>query len=447
MEYKTKPFKHQAEIFNKIKDARCYGLFWEMGVGKTKPMIDLIRYRYEKYGVKPVLIICPKVVRKSWLKQFGIHSDMSDLVSVMKKDMLLSQLKSTPVLITNYDSLKRFGPELQSITWGIKIADESHRIKNHKSIRGKESSKIPSESSFILSGSPILKNLMDVYNQIKFLDENIFGPSFEKFKYRYFIDKNARWKRKPGYWPKWELNENRKDELMKKLSSVSDRKEKKDCLDLPDEVFEIINIDMSDEQEKAYNDVRDELIHWISEQEAVTAQNVLVKSIRLVQISSGFMKTDTGKIRIFKQNPKADELEKILHDITDNHKVVITCAFRQDIEYLRYRFSNYNPGVLHGGEDTMDKFVNEEDSRILLAHPKNLIGINDLVIADYMIRFSNTYSLDDRLQSKDRIHRPGQTKKCTFIDFVASDIDEIILENLTGKNTLANGIYKYLKCN
>ena len=37
--FKTKPYKHQEEIFNKIKDLPNYALLMEQGTGKTKVSI------------------------------------------------------------------------------------------------------------------------------------------------------------------------------------------------------------------------------------------------------------------------------------------------------------------------------------------------------------------------------------------------------------------------
>jgi SNF2 family DNA or RNA helicase len=58
-----------------------------------------------------------------------------------------------------------------------------------------------------------------------------------------------------------------------------------------------------------------------------------------------------------------------------------------------------------------------------------------------MVYYSNTYSLETRLQSQDRIHRIGQDDKCTYIDLIVpNSIDEAILKRLDLKKELSNEV-------
>ena len=56
----------------------------------------------------------------------------------------------------------------------------------------------------------------------------------------------------------------------------------------------------------------------------------------------------------------------------------------------------------------------------------------DLVQANTVVYYSNSYSLEERLQSEDRTHRAGQTKKVQYIDLLIN-------------NTIDIGIYNILK--
>ena len=62
MEFKSSPFKHQLEEFNKIKNLPYFALFHEMGLGKTKLVIDLLRYKcYQEKRPLKTLVIAPKI--------------------------------------------------------------------------------------------------------------------------------------------------------------------------------------------------------------------------------------------------------------------------------------------------------------------------------------------------------------------------------------------------
>ena len=64
-----------------------------------------------------------------------------------------------------------------------------------------------------------------------------------------------------------------------------------------------------------------------------------------------------------------------------------------------------------------------------------------LTEANVIIYYSNSYDLELRIQSEDRIHRIGQNDKCTYIDLVAKDtVDEKILKTLLNKVKISNEV-------
>ena len=46
--FKTKPFKHQAEALEKACNERYYAFFMEMGTGKTKVALDNLGMLYQQ---------------------------------------------------------------------------------------------------------------------------------------------------------------------------------------------------------------------------------------------------------------------------------------------------------------------------------------------------------------------------------------------------------------
>jgi SNF2 family DNA or RNA helicase len=66
------------------------------------------------------------------------------------------------------------------------------------------------------------------------------------------------------------------------------------------------------------------------------------------------------------------------------------------------------------------------------------IGLT-LTAASYVIYYSNSFSLEDRLQSEDRAHRKGQTKSVTYIDIMMDHIiDKQIVTALKNKKSVAD---------
>ena len=65
-----------------------------------------------------------------------------------------------------------------------------------------------------------------------------------------------------------------------------------------------------------------------------------------------------------------------------------------------------------------------------------------LSAAATVIYYSNSYDLENRLQSEDRAHRIGQKKNVTYIDLVCPNtIDEKILEALKSKINLSQKVF------
>jgi SNF2 family DNA or RNA helicase len=66
-----------------------------------------------------------------------------------------------------------------------------------------------------------------------------------------------------------------------------------------------------------------------------------------------------------------------------------------------------------------------------------------LTSASSVIYYSNSYSLEDRLQSEDRAMRIGQKKNVVYRDLVARNtVDEKIIKALRSKQNIADIILK-----
>ncbi len=67
--FKTKPFKHQKDVLDNSWDRPYYGLFMEMGLGKSKVAIDNVGILKAKGEIDSVMIVAPKGVYDNWVKQ------------------------------------------------------------------------------------------------------------------------------------------------------------------------------------------------------------------------------------------------------------------------------------------------------------------------------------------------------------------------------------------
>ena len=69
------------------------------------------------------------------------------------------------------------------------------------------------------------------------------------------------------------------------------------------------------------------------------------------------------------------------------------------------------------------------------------MGFNLQELCHHMIFYSNTFSLEDRIQVEARIYRSGQRNTCIYIDYVMKDtIDMKVYASLKQKKQLADYI-------
>lgn len=133
-------------------------------------------------------------------------------------------------------------------------------------------------------------------------------------------------------------------------------------------------------------------------------------------------------------------------------KVVIWATFTHNIlqirEAIAKEYGEDSVACYYGATETEERTnivrtFQDPDSplRFFIGQPKTGgYGIT-LTAASTMVYFSNSYDLEIRLQSEDRIHRIGQPNHCTYIDFVTpGTVDEKILKALRAKIDIAGEV-------
>ena len=323
--------------------------------------------------------------------------------------------------------------------------DESSTVKNYRAKRTKNLLKLRKISKYrrILTGSPVTKSPVDLYTQCEFLDPKHLGfNSFVAFKNRYcvfdivHITGDRQIAVPVGF--------KNLEELEQKLKTFSYRVKKEDCLDLPAKVYTKRVVQLSDEQRKVYNEIRDQAIANL-DGDRMTVNNVLTEIIRLHQITAGFFSGESGQIQKLNNN-KLDALLEIIED-TDE-KIIIWANWVYNIEEITNKLVDiYGPSSVvnfYGAVNSekrskaIDLFMNDPNCRFFVANPSTGGFGLTLTSATLVIYYSNSFNAEHRMQSEERAHRIGQTKKVTYIDLITEDsVDEKIVTSLKNKFKLS----------
>ena len=464
--FKTKPYEHQLTALEKSWDKTEYGYFMEMGTGKSKVLVDNMAMLYDKGRINGALIVAPKGVYNNWFSQ----EIPTHLASHIQPTMVLWTASTSKTKDKEYQSLFETGHDLHvlimnvealSTKKGLEFAtkfischetmlaiDESTTIKNPTAKRTKSILQLGKQAKYrrILTGSPVTKSPLDLYTQCGFLDSFLLGfDSFYAFRNRYanMIDKNFGGRRVQliGSYK-------RLDELAEKLKIFSYRVLKEDCLDLPEKVYIRREVDLTEEQLKAYSTMKSAALALLNGKMA-TAPHVLTQMMRLHQITCGHLRNDDGTITDIKNN-RIKELVNLLEEVEG--KVIIWANYVHDIKHIVKTISDefgedsivqyYGAVSSEDRQKAIEKFQNPDSkARFFIGNPQTGgYGIT-LTAANTVVYYSNGYDLEKRLQSEDRAHRIGQTKSVTYVDFIApKTVDEKIVKALRSKMNIANEI-------
>ena len=374
------------------------------------------------------------------------------------------------------------------------IVDESTRIKNPRAKRTKNIIELSRMAYYrtILTGSPVTNSPFDLWSMFEFLKHNFWDCNYFIFMHRYglFVKDMNRY---TGKTFQRVMNEKDYADLKRRVArgesteriaaytGVSEKniqyilnhpeftgykniddlkkiiaphvfyKNKEDCLDLPPKIYEKLYVEFGVEQRKIYRDLTKLLLARYDNVE-LPVQNKVSLTLRLMQICGGFFPSPALKKPklIGEKNVKITKLIEDLEEIGDE-RVIIWAHFIAEIECLietlQSSFPTWRIESYYGKTDKIKRRVLVKEFqngkiKILICNQQTAsFGLN-LQRSNLQYFFSNTYSLEHRLQAEDRSHRSGQKWPVVYKDIIIKDsIEERVLKVLKNKK----GLLDYFK--
>ena len=455
--FKTEPFEHQRKTFYLSRDQKVFALLMEQGTGKTKVVIDNSAYLYSKGEISALVVIAPNGVHRNWIREVDTHLPdwCEHQITYYRSGMNKKEIEAFESVRSSKDCLKIFTFNVEAFTspkavhWMEKIllsndvmlvVDESTRIKTPGAKRTKLITKFGKQVKYkrILTGTPITKNAADVYAQFKFLDTQILGyDSFYSFRNQYCV--------LGGFEGRQIIAYKNLDELSRNVEGHSFRVLKKDCLDLPPKIYQRHFVEMSERQKKMYNTMKKGFIAEL-EGNVIEAPEAITRLLRLQQILCGWFPTENERVQpIDEKNPRIEALKDVLEGIES--KVIIWARFRADIRAIERLLGDlavsYHGGVDSDARELAIERFQKGDAKYFIGTPQAGGTGLTLTAAEYAIYYSNSFDLEQRLQSEDRCHRIGTKNNVTYIDIECQkSIDSKIIKALRDKKNIADIITK-----
>ena len=174
--------------------------------------------------------------------------------------------------------------------------------------------------------------------------------------------------------------------------------------------------------------------------ETITAVNAASGLSKLLQISCGAVYTDDKDVVEFDAGPRLSVLEEILEE-TDR-KVLIFAMFRSSIDSIHNHLTKkgFHVELIHGGvtpnkrADTIRRFQNEQDPRVLVMQPQASAHGITLTAADTVVFYGPLMSVEQYIQCIARADRKGQDAgKVTVIHIESSPVEKKMFTALSTK--------------
>lgn len=458
------PFEHQDVALERSWKETDFAYFMEMGTGKSKVFIDNAVQLYAAGLIDAVMLVAPKGVYMNWvdnelpnhwpkqiplISSYWSSSARPELVDQWKKfkDFKGMRWMSINVEAFSYEKGLKFAANYAT-AYGKKMLigiDESTTIKNITALRTKNVIAIGRKAAYrrIMTGDPVPKGPIDLYSQCSFLSPMLLGySSFYAFRARYCLVVE---RQGGGRAFKMIIGYQRLDELRDRIAPFSYRVTKDECLNLPPKIYRTWDVGLSKEQQAAYKQMKESAVALFASGEIVTATLAITQLLRMHQITCGFLRSDDG-VDIPLPNPRTDALMEVLAGI--DGKVIIWATYRINIKSIvEAIMKEYGPeSVVHyyGDTDTDERRaairnIQHGEARFFVGNPATgRFGIT-LTKSHDVVYYSNSYDLEHRTQSEDRVHRIGQTaESVNYVDLICrSTVDERIIKALRAKKTIS----------
>lgn len=423
------PHDYQQAAIDFVKKNRSSALLLDCGLGKT--IIVLTAIKEMKIG--PVLVVAPKLVVGSWIREVAKWDHLKDLTIVAvegNEEERVRALKTKGLIhVISRDNIAWLSKICDLNQFAMIVMDESSSFKDESSARTAALIGHTHPRKVILTGTPMPKNIEDLYAQYKILDGGVrLGQTVFRFRER-FMTRDAKnihcWKPLPGA----------QETVFARIKDITISMKSDELLKLPPVTTVRNEVFMTYEEQSVFNQLATKLCLEFDGVE-LTVENAGILSNKLAQLSNGFF-YDEEKVPHNLHTHKVDALESLLEaSVGNGEDVVVAYNFQEDKERITALCSKmgYQSFDLKENKD-VERFISEGNSRVALLHPKSGgMGLNLQAHCHRLIWYSLPYSYEEFYQTLKRVYRQGQ-KEHTFIHQIetANSYDQRIKKIVNAK--------------
>jgi len=379
---------NQISAIEKLRQYKVGALFMEPGTGKTRAAYELVK---SVQNIDCILWLTPFQTKQNLADEIkkcgGLDCEIVGIESLSNSDRLYLELYS----------------KIQNKKYFI-ICDESLKIKNWSAKRTKRIIELGKlcEYKLVLNGTPLSKNLLDIWAQMEFLSPKILNMGISEF-YNTFCE-----------WVK----------ITKRFGYRSIVKEFITKYHNVEYLYSLIKFyvyesDLQLDINKQYINIPYEIDSDLKEK-YYFLKNTYLDNEKLMAMNNNIFLEMTQKMQ-HKYCCSTEKFQFVERLIKNNkpEKILIYCKYIISTEECKKRFPNVT----------------------VMTYGKNSFGLN---LQDYNITiyFDKTFDYAQRLQSEHRTYRVGQLENCLYYDLTGDvGLEKMINDNIKKKQ----GLLEYFK--
>jgi superfamily II DNA or RNA helicase len=441
------------DLFNmltrpKEKGNTAGGQFSSIGAGKTATTIMVMERMFREGFVKNVLILAPvRVVYNTWVDEIawvsesiGGHKLRPTIIHGMKKLGPKRQIE-----LQSLDSVHKLFEEYTG-RWDWIVVDESRNFADWMSRRTKSLRKLLKDCKYrtILTGTPTPEHYGELFPQMYILDNGeSLGKTLNVFRGE-FMER--------GGWMgrQWKFAKGREEEILGKVTKYVIRTDATTHPDFPKLVENNIWVDMPDEIKSDYNKLKRELELELSDEgngpKTVMAGHAAALYGKLKQYACGQVYVgrleDGNRESVCVHTEKIKALKEILSELYGHGSIILYwCKHDKDRIVEELKRMKRKVAVIDGetsGKDSTKIIRMWNDRKIdnIVSHPKCMgEGLNMQRGGCHMIFYAIPDSNNMYLQTRGRVHRPGNLEGTAYIHRIAmkGTVEELQIDRLEGK--------------
>lgn len=456
------PFMHQKTTASFMTLNPRHFVLNDMGTGKTLSTLWALHYLKSKGYIRRAVVITPKsTMKRVWEDEIRKHF-LGLLTSVIlhgsEQDRLAKLSSDSDVYIINHDgigvgkardNLGRLQPGAlakalaERADIDVVIVDELAVFRTTSAQRYKMLNLICKNKNYVwgLTGGPTPNAPTDAYGQARLVRRD-YKESFIQMR-----DKTMHKINDFQWLPKKEAPEH-----VARVLSPSIRFDRDQCIDLPPLTHSHLDVELSDNQKKAYNELKKTLRTQL-EGGQINAVNEAALRTKLIQVGLGAVYGAAQAVSRVDCAPRLTALQEILEATPG--KVLVFCPLVSVTEMICAEVASwgYSCVKINGSvsQNVRDRafldFQQQTNPRIIVADPTTMAHGLTLVAAATIVWYGPTDNHETYDQANARINRPGQKSSMHIVTLAATPVERAIYKRLKDKESMQGAILDLIREN